>query len=406
MNYRILIFALGTFAIGTDGFMIAGILPSIAHDAGVTVAAAGQLVTAFAVVYAVSSPILGALTTSIPRKRLLVWSLVLFSISNGISAIAPSFGWLFVSRITAALGSSLYTPNAMAAAVSLVADNQKGKALAIVNTGLTVATVLGVPFGTWIGSSMSWRLTFGIVAILGVIAALGVQLTLKKAIQTPPPVGLQQRLAMLGNKQIALVLSASLIVTIGGFTVYNYIAPILHEITHINPESLSWFLLLSGLSSVIGNIMGGYFSDRFGSVKTLRVSIMAFCLSLAAFSLLMIIPVGYAIVWTCAVVIAWGIAAWALNPPLNSHLIGLAPNAATVLFSLSVSVLYLGIGLAAVIGGLVLEYISVKYLGFVAGLFEVFALGILFLCSRNVAGKKESFSTLAEQHKQGASIQL
>ncbi len=113
----------------------------------------------------------------------------------------------------------------------------------------------------------------------------------------------------------------------------------------------------------------------------------------------MIIPVGFPIIWTCVVVIAWGIAAWALNPPLNSYLIGLAPNAATVLLSLSASVLYLGIGLAAVIGGLVLEYISVKYLGFIAGLFEVFALGILVLFSPNVAGNKESLRALAPQQK-------
>jgi predicted MFS family arabinose efflux permease len=221
---------------------------------------------------------------------------------------------------------------------------------------------------------------------------LGIQLTLRKPIQAPPPVGLRQRLVVLKNTQIALVLLASLVMTVGGFTVYNYIAPILHEITHIQPENMSWLLLLFGISSIVGNIVGGYSADRFGSITTLRVSIVAFGLCLMAFSLLMMIPVDFPIVWTCTVVIVWGIAAWALNPPLNSFLISLAPNAATVVLSLSASVLYLGIGLAAMIGGLVMEYISVKYLGFVAGLFEVFSLGILFLCSRSEVGNKKSLS--------------
>lgn len=142
MNYRLLILVLGTFIIGTDDFVIAGILPSIAADLDVSIVAAGQLVTAFAFAYAIGAPVLGTLTIHLPIKNLLLLSMLLFAISNGLSVIVPSFEWLFATRIAAALSAALFTPIAMAASASLVPESHKGKALAVITAGITIGLIL------------------------------------------------------------------------------------------------------------------------------------------------------------------------------------------------------------------------------------------------------------------------
>lgn len=165
MNYRLLILVLGTFIIGTDDFVIAGILPSIAADLDVSIVAAGQLVTAFAFAYAIGAPVLGTLTIHLPIKNLLLLSMLLFAISNGLSVIVPSFEWLFATRIAAALSAALFTPIAMAASASLVPESHKGKALAVITAGITIGLILGAPIGTWIGQEWGWRFSFLLVTV-------------------------------------------------------------------------------------------------------------------------------------------------------------------------------------------------------------------------------------------------
>jgi predicted MFS family arabinose efflux permease len=180
MNYRLFVLVLGTFIIGTDDFVIAGLLPSIANDMNVSIAAAGQLVTAFAIAYAVSAPVLGTLTFNMSVKTLLVLSMTVFTIANGFSAVVTSFEWLFVTRIIAALAAAVFTPLAMAASTSLVPDTMRGKALSFVIAGITVGLILGAPIGTWIGNEFTWRYSFGFVALVSLVTAIGVLLFLPR----------------------------------------------------------------------------------------------------------------------------------------------------------------------------------------------------------------------------------
>src|ERR1700733_12417513 len=162
--------ALGTFAVGTEGFMIAGLLPTIAADLAIKVSTAGQLVTIFALAYAVSPPVLTAALGGMDRRRLLIFSLGAFAVANGVAASAHSFWTLAGARILLALAAGLYVPGANALASALVAPERRGRALAIVNGGITIAIAVGVPIGAWIGERLGWRMTFVGVAALSALA--------------------------------------------------------------------------------------------------------------------------------------------------------------------------------------------------------------------------------------------
>ncbi|MBO0792300.1 MAG: MFS transporter, partial [Ktedonobacteraceae bacterium] len=189
MRFRILVLALGTFAIGTDGLVIAGILPAMAHDLRISVDTAGLLVTGFAWIYALGSPVLATATGRIPRKQLLLSGLVVFLSANILAALATNFWLLLAARVLAALGAALYTPVASTVASAMVPPEMRGRALAIVLAGMTVATVMGVPLGIIVAAQFGWQMTFWVVAALSIIAFIGV-LALLPAVANPPAVGL------------------------------------------------------------------------------------------------------------------------------------------------------------------------------------------------------------------------
>lgn len=323
MNYRLLILVLGTFIIGTDDFVIAGLLPSIANDMGVTIAAAGQLVTAFAIAFAIGAPVLGSLMFNMPVKTLLVLSMFVFTIVNGLSAAVTSFELLFVTRVIAALAAAVFTPLAMAASTGLVADTMRGKALSFVIAGITIGLILGAPIGTWIGNAMTWRYSFVFVAVVSLVTAIGVLIFLPK-IEREASVRIKERLKSF-NKIIVLTLSVSIIGTTGGFMTYTYIDPIITGITNI--ENISIFLLLLGIEALFGNLVGGYLTDRIGAPTTLKLSLFGFAILLAAFSLLTLLnPSTLAIVLVGLISLLWGIPGFGMNPALNAYLISLNPK--------------------------------------------------------------------------------
>ncbi|MFT9820892.1 MFS transporter [Lysinibacillus sp. NPDC056185] len=383
MNYRLFILMLGTFIIGTDDFVIAGLLPSIANDMNVTIAAAGQLVTAFAIAYAIGAPILGTLTFNMPVKTLLVLSMFVFTIANGLSAIVPSFELLFVTRVIAALAAAVFTPLAMAASTSLVPDIMRGKALSFVIAGITIGLILGAPIGTWIGNSITWRYSFVFVAAVSLVTAIGVLIFLPK-IEREASVSIKEKLKSF-NKIIVLTLIVSIIGTTGGFMTYTYIAPIITEITNV--ENISIYLLLLGIGALFGNLVGGYLTDRIGAPKTLKLSLLGFAILLAAFSMLTFLnPSTLAIILVGLISVLWGIPGFGMNPALNAYLISLNPKQSSMILSFSASALYMGIGLGAFLGGVVINLSSINYVGISSGVLVFVALMIFI--SVNKAAKK------------------
>lgn len=390
MNYRLLILVLGTFIIGTDDFVIAGLLPHIANDMSVTIAAAGQLVTAFAIAYAVGAPLFGTLTMNFPLKSLLVISMLVFAIANALSAAVTSFEMLFFTRILAALTAAIFTPLAMTASASLVSDKMKGKALSFILAGITIGLVLGAPIGTWIGNALTWRYSFIFVSVVSFITVIGV-LVFLPTIERKAELTIRERLKGF-NKIILLTLCVNIIGTTGGFMTYTYIAPIITGITNV--ENISVFLMLFGIGALFGNLVGGYFTDKIGAPKTLKLSLGGFAILLAAFSFLsLLIPSTITVVMVSIVAILWGIPGFGMNPALNTFLISLNPKQAQMVLSFSASALYMGIGLGAFIGGGVINISSVNYVGIVSSVLVLMALVLFTFINRAANKQVRSYKT-------------
>lgn len=370
---RLWVLALGSFALGTDVFVIAGILPEIGSDMAVSLNAVGWLVSAFAFTYALASPVLAVITGNIERRNLLLGSFGLFCAANVISATAQTYELLLASRILAALGSALYMPTAAAIAISLAPEEKRGRALALVTAGMTVAIVLGVPLGTWLGGYAGWRTTFWFVALLGIAALVGIRLWIPH-VATAKPIGWSARMALLKQPRILVALSLTVLWTAGGFTVYSYLAPLLEQLTHLSHNEIGWMLLLFGAAGVAGNFIGGHGADRWGTTTTMAI---ALAVLVAVFATLFWSATH---ITTLVLAIAlWGIAGWMLTPPQQHRLVGLAPQIPGAILALNGSAIYLGIGLGASFGGIVVQQASVEWLGWFGGALEAIALLLLVL---------------------------
>jgi predicted MFS family arabinose efflux permease len=223
VNFHLLVLALGTFAIGTDAYVVAGILPAVARSLDVSVAAAGQFVTVYSFTYAVLTPLIATLTAHWPRRRVVFFGLAVFIVGNILTATLPTFELVLLGRAVAGLGGAMVTPTAGAAATALVAPERRGLALAIVMAGLSGAVALGAPIGTLVSSVGDWRLTIWLVAALGLVAAAGTLLVLP-IVPPSPRLPLRDRLAPLADPRVVTTLATSLLVIFAAFLIYTYIA--------------------------------------------------------------------------------------------------------------------------------------------------------------------------------------
>lgn len=376
MWFRILVLALGTFALGTDSFVIAGILPDLAGSLHISLALAGLNVTIFALVYAFGAPVLGTLAGSLERRRLLLLSLTILTLANVLAAFAPSLPFLMAVRVLAAIGASMYTPTASAVATALAPEKVRGRALALVMTGLTASTVLGIPLGVLIGTWINWRATMVFVALLSALAFLGV-LTLFPRVPAPPAVSLQARLAFLKRPGLPLVLFQTFLFLAGFQIVGTYNLPLLEQITHLSGVMLSVMLAIFGLAGMFGGMIGGYTTDRWGNLRTVIVGVAIVCL------------VFFLLPWTATTLLGaaltltiWGLAGWALIPAQQHRLVAFAPTAAGILLSLNSSAIYFGISCGSALGSLLLQSTSLSVLCWVAAAWQGVALLIVVLSIR------------------------
>ncbi len=230
MSFRLIILALGAFAVGTDSYVVAGILSPVADSFDVSIAAVGQFVTVYSFAYAVLSPIMAALTANWPRRCVFLTGTAVFIAGNILTATTPTFELALFSRAVAGLGGAMIVPTAGAMAAALVAPERRGFALAIVLAGLTAAIALGAPIGMLIGGIGGWRLTLWFVAALGALAAAGV-LFLLPYVPPPPPLSLRERLAPLGDARIVTTLGTSFLFIFGAILIYTYASVIFHRPT-------------------------------------------------------------------------------------------------------------------------------------------------------------------------------
>lgn len=381
MKLRLLVLALGTFALGTGSFVFAGLLERVARDLGVSVGTAGHLVTVFAVTYAVSSPVLVTLAGGVAPRRILVAAMAVFALANAAAVIAPTFGLLLLCRVLAACGAAVFTPTALAAATGLASPEERGRSLSIVTGGLTVAFVIGIPLGSIIGTYAGWRMTFVMVAALGAVAMLGIRAL--PEIESPTVVSLKERVDALKQPAVLAALGLTTLGLMGGFVVFTYVSPLLSQITGFGGAGVSGLLFLFGVAAMFGNSLGGYGADHIGYARLMAAILVLLCLALLAFSLLVAFS-GTALVvpGTLLVLVVWGVAGFALNPLQQYRVVQLAPCTRNVALSLNASAIYLGQGVGAGLGALAVGYGSLATLGWTGALCVVAALLLLLLTTR------------------------
>lgn len=367
----ILLLTLGGLVQGTELFVIAGILPRIAQDLGVGISVAGQLVTLFALVYAVGAPLLAAATGSVPRRRLLTLAMLAFAMANLMAALAPSYGTLLVSRVIAALSGCLFLPTALALAARLAAPGRRGQALAAVMAGLNLSTLLGVPAGILIADTWGWRWTFGVLAFFALLVSIGVRILLPE-VEPPSATPLRERLLVLSKPGTQRTLLLTVAVLLAVYAIYTYLTQVLGS--SYRGSDLAKLLAIFGVSSVAGTWLGGMFVDRIGSRPLLIAAIAVLSLSLAGFSLPKLHFAGAA-----SFLSLWGLFGGAFNPAQQHRLLELSPGGSGAVLAWNSSAVYLGQALAGAIGGALLHAFGAAHLGWMFGAFLALSGTVLLL---------------------------
>ncbi|MFB6722024.1 MFS transporter [Kribbella sp. NPDC056345] len=376
MSARIYLLGAGAFAVGTSAYVVSGVLPDVSSELHVSLTAAGQLATAFSLAYAIGAPILATLTGRWERRTLLIAALVLAALGNLIAAVATNYPVLMVGRVVAALGAAAYTPAATLFATGLLSPEERGRAVAVVFGGLTFALVLGVPAGSLLGPTLGYKGVFALIAAVGVLVAL-VERTALPKVPAPPVVALRERFAGLADRRVQIVLAMSVLGVLGAFSVYIYIVPLLKETAGLTGNVTGILLLVYGVGAVVGNLLGGRATDRFGSIRTLIVLLIGIILAVSTLDLTARSVVGAAIA-----LFVWGMFTWAFNPPIQNLLLELGGG---LLIALNASAIYLGAGLSAVVGGLVIQVAGLRYLPPLAAVLSLIVLALTLTLRRDPA---------------------
>lgn len=342
--------AVATFAIGTTEFVIVGLIPEIAADLGVSIRAAGLLVSLYALSITLGTPILSALTGALPRRGLAIGLMALFTICNLSAAVSPNYATLLLSRIVMAISHGVFFGVGAACASSLVLKSKSGSAIAVMMGGLTIAMVVGVPFGSWIGQLFSWRTPFLIVAGMGSIAVLGLIWLLPREISHGQPAPFAAQLSLLGNQRLATMYLLTVLGFGGTFVVFTFLSPLLTDITRVPKEGVNIALLLFGATTVLGNLAGGALSDVVGTRKAMMILLSGLIVSFVALRLAI-----YSEIATFVVIALWGAFAFAIPPVMQAGVVATAkqeaPEAIGTASGFNIAAFNLGISSGSFIGG-------------------------------------------------------
>ncbi|WP_123982455.1 MFS transporter [Streptomyces sp. Ag109_O5-1] len=373
--------ALGGFGIGLTEFLIAGLLPQVASDFAVSEATAGRLISGYALSVAVGAILLTAATARLPRKQVLVGLVALFVIGNLLSAIAPSYSVLLLGRIVAALCHGSFFGIGSLVAGSLVAPERKSRAVAVMFAGLTVANVLGVPFGALVGERWGWRAAFWAVTAIGVLALAGIVALVPGRAGTVTgagaPTGLRDQLRAFRSSQVWLTLTATALGYGGMLGAFSYLAYTLTEVSGFSSADVAWLLMVYGVGLVVGNLIGGRAADRARD-RALVLSSLGLTVTLAAFGLLAASAVASVIL-----VFLMGVAGFAGVPGMITRVTDAAHGAALAA-SANVSASNVGNALGAWLGGLAIS----AGLGYTAPLYTGAAIALASVVVMLVAARR------------------
>ncbi|KAF0569920.1 putative MFS-type transporter YtbD [Psychrobacter nivimaris] len=366
---------LSAFAIGTTEFVIVGLVPTIAADLGVSLPSAGLLVSLYAVGVAIGAPILTALTGRWNRKIVLMSLMGLFVIGNLLAWQAPSYETLILARILTGLAHGVFFSIGSMIATSLVSKEKEASAIAIMFTGLTVALVTGVPLGTWIGQHFGWRATFLVVSALGLIALIGSAILVPKNLKKSIPATFKEQLQVIVKPQLLLVYLMTILGYGGTFTAFTYLAPILEQQTKFAPSAIGLIMLVYGVSVAIGNIWGGKLADKRDPISALSIIFSALSVILLLFTFTMQSKIAAVLT-----ILVWGAFAFGNVPGLQIYVVKQAekytPNAVDVASGLNIAAFNIGIALGSIIGGSVVENMSLQDTAWIGAVISLMALAV------------------------------
>ena len=377
---------IAAFAFGTTEFVIAGVLPQVAEGLGVSIPTAGTLVSGYALGIAVGGPLLTLATARLPRKTLLVGLTIAFTLGQLACALAPDFASMLHFRVILAVAHGAYFGVAMVVAIGLVGKEQRGMAVALILAGLTVSNILGVPGGAAIGNLWGWRSTFWAMFTLGLVATIAMILLLpRRAGGSGGAARLSKEVRVLGRQQVWTSLILMLMLMIGQFVPFTYIAPLLREVTGLDAGTVPWVLLLNGVGATVGVFIGGKLSDW-----KLMPSVIAL-LAVQALVLLAIYLVSPYPMPMIVAITVWGGLNFAIGTPIQARILGWTADAPNLASSLIPSGFNVGIALAASLGAAWLNggfgYRSLPLLGVAAMIVATAVAALSYLWERRSALK-------------------
>jgi len=343
--------AMAAFAIGTTEFVIVGLIPEMARDLSVSLPTTGLLVSLYALAITLGAPTITALTGRLPRRGLAIGLMSIFIVGNLIAAFAPGYGLLLFGRIVTGVAHGVFFSIGATVATALVERSRSAQAVAVMFAGLTVAMVVGVPFGTFLGQHFGWRAPFLAVAALGAISLVGLTTLLPKTIPHAPPAGLSSQFALLAKPRLLILYLITVFGFGGSFVVFTYLSPLMTSVTRVTEAAVSLALMLFGLATVIGNLVGGRLADRLGTRRALTLVLIGLAFSLTT------LPFAAPHVGAMFVnLFAWGVFAFALSPIVQASVVATAeteaPDAVGTASGFNIAAFNLGIAAASSVGGL------------------------------------------------------
>ena len=382
----LLALAVSAFAIGTTEFISVGLLPMISEDLAIPVTTAGLTVSLYAVGVMFGAPILTSLTSNMSRKTLLLWIMIVFLIGNSLSAGATSIGVLLTGRIIAALSHGVFMSIGSTIAADLVPENRRASAISIMFTGLTVATVTGVPFGTFIGQQFGWRLAFIVIIIIGLAALIANSILVPSDLKKGNRTTFADQLKLVKNGRLLLVFMITALGYGGTFVVFTYLSPLLQNVTGFKEGTVAMILLVYGIAIAIGNMIGGKLSNK-NPIKALFY--MFIVQAIVLFVLTFTAPFKIAGLLT---ILLMGLFAFMNVPGLQVYVVMLAerfvPSAVDVASAINIAAFNAGIAIGAFLGGIITDSIGLIHTAWIGG-FMVLGAVILTGWSRALERKDQ-----------------
>lgn len=334
----------GNFVIGTGVMVVPGTLNEISASLGETVPVTGQLITLAAAVMCVGAPLFASVVAGWDRRRLLALCMVWYAFWLGLSVFMPNFGSLLVVRALAVVAPAIFTPQAAACVGLLVAPEQRGRAITFVFLGWSVASVLGMPLGAWVGGTLGWRTAFGVVAVLSAVSAVWVWRALPNGIR-PPALSRAAWGETLRSPALMLSVAVTLLYASGQFVLFSYFAPYFSTTLQAGPGEISLLFFWFGAFGLLGNVVMSRHIDRVGAPQSVMWGIGCMALSLFLW------PLGSTLVLAGLVCVPWALGCFSSNSAQQARLVGIAPGLASGSIALNSSAMYAGQALGAGGGG-------------------------------------------------------